>query len=244
MAQNLPPGIALAGASWYEVGSRLRRGATAILPVGAGAKQHGLHLPMATDQLQADWLADRLIETRDVVVWPTLNYGFYPAFVDYPGSISLYRETFVALFAEIMQGITHAGAQRIAIINTGISTIDPIAEVIARASMQPSIKLINVYSGPRFAEVESVIAEQHQGGHADELETSIMLVIAPQLVEIERARANPIRIEHGPFNRTDRKARNYSPTGVNGDPTLANRGKGKRLTEAMLEDILDALDGV
>ena len=41
--------------TWKNVSARLAAGAAAILPIGAGAKQHGVHLPMATDQIQAEW---------------------------------------------------------------------------------------------------------------------------------------------------------------------------------------------
>ena len=79
---------------WDAVGDRLEAGAAALLPIGAGAKEHGLHLPMNTDQQQAEWLAARIAERFDVLVWPTLSYGHYPAFVNYAGSCSLEAETF------------------------------------------------------------------------------------------------------------------------------------------------------
>jgi creatinine amidohydrolase len=41
--------------NWDEVRSRIENGAAAILPIGAAAKQHGFHLPMNTDRVQAEW---------------------------------------------------------------------------------------------------------------------------------------------------------------------------------------------
>ena len=235
-------GILVAETAWPEVDARLRKGATAILPVAAAAKQHGPHLPLATDWLQAEWLVERLLVTRDVVVWPTLGYGFYPAFTDYPGSISLSHDTFVAVVVEILEGISDAGAERIAILNAGISTIEPIMEALRRVSALPPLRLINIYAGARFAEVEAAVAEQPWGGHADELETSIMLAIAPQKVDMDRATAAMTHVEQGPFNRTNPDGLNYSPSGVNGDPTRASLEKGKQLLRAMLMDVLEALD--
>lgn len=235
-------GILVAGAAWPEVEARLKNGATAILPVAAAAKQHGPHLPLATDQLQAEWLIERLLAARDVVVWPTLGYGFYPAFTDYPGSISLSRDTFVSVVAEIVDGIGDAGAERIVILNAGISTIEPITEALRRTSAPPLLRLINIYAGARFAEVESAVSEQPWGGHADELETSIMLAIAPRKVDMGSATPAVTRVEHGAFNRTNPDAPNYSPSGVNGDPTRATLEKGERLLRAMLTDILKAVD--
>jgi len=235
-------GILVAEAAWPEVDARLKKGATAILPVAAAAKQHGQHLPLATDQLQVEWLVERLLLTRDVVVWPTLGYGFYPAFTDYPGSISLSHDTFVAVVTEILEGITDAGAERIAILNAGISTIEPITEALRRISVLPPPRMINIYGGARFVEVESTVTEQPWGGHADELETSMMLVIAPQKVDMGWAEPAVTRVGHGPFNRTNPDGPNYSPSGVNGDPTRATLEKGEQLLRAMLMDVLNAVD--
>ena len=233
-------GILVAGAAWPEVEVRLKKGATAVLPVAAAAKQHGPHLPLATDQLQVEWLVERLLVARDVVVWPTLGYGFYPAFTDYPGSISLSRDTFVSVVTEILDGIGDAGAERIVILNAGISTIEPIAEALRKTSAPP-LRLINIYAGACFAEAESAVIGQPWGGHADEVETSIMLAVAPQKVDMGRAKPAVTRIEHGTFNRMNPDAPNYSPSGVNGDPTRATLEKGERLLGAMLTDILSVV---
>ena len=82
--------------TWDEVARRIGDGAAAILPIGAAAKQHGFHLPLNTDRIQAEWLAGRLAEKIDALIWPTLTYGHYPAFVEYAGSSSLSAATFEA----------------------------------------------------------------------------------------------------------------------------------------------------
>ena len=75
--------------TWDEVSRRIAQGAAAILPIGAASKQHGFHLPMNTDRVQAEWLATQIAARIDALIWPTLAYGYYPAFVEYAGSASL-----------------------------------------------------------------------------------------------------------------------------------------------------------
>ena len=111
-------GLLVEEATWSAIGKRLRAGATGILPVGAACKEHGLHLPMGTDRIQAEWLGRSLAAKADVVVWPTLTYGYYPAFTRYPGSISLERETFVRLARDILGGILGSGARRASVPST------------------------------------------------------------------------------------------------------------------------------
>lgn len=236
-----PRGVLAAEVAWPEVERRLAEGAVAVLPVGAAAKEHGYHLPLGADALQAEWLGARVAERCNAVVWPVLGYGHYPAFVDYPGSISIAAATFVATVVDILAGFERAGAVRSAVLNTGISTIAPLAEACADARLQRPARLVNVYDGARFTAVRRQVEEQAWGGHADEIETSLVLAIAPQLVAMAHAEPSPMRIERGPFNRSDPAARNYTPSGVNGDPRLATRAKGERLLAALLEDVLEAL---
>ena len=239
----MPPrkGLLVAEAAWPEVEQAAASGAIAILPVGAAAKEHGYHLPLSTDYLQAEWLGRQVASAENVVVWPTLSYGYYPVFIDYPGSITLTRDTFIAVVCEILDGMAHAGVRTAAILNTGISTIAPLEAVLDHAPDRLTVGLINVYSGTRFERVVKEVGQQRFGGHADEIETSIMLALAPNQVAMDKAVPALTRIERGIFNRTNAEAPNYNPSGVNGDPTLATREKGERLTRAILDDVLDQL---
>ena len=113
----------VAGLTCDRVGELLAAGATAILPIGAGAKQHGLHMTMATDQFFAEYFAGVLAEKIDALIWPTLTYGAYPAFVAYPGSVSLTDATFQAVVTEIADALLGFGARRVLILDTGLSTL-------------------------------------------------------------------------------------------------------------------------
>ncbi len=237
-----PPGARVAELSWPDVQARLQGGAVALLPVGAAAKEHGPHLPMQTDYLQAEWLVSQLLLHAPVLAWPTIPYGHYPAFVDYPGSCSLTQELFRSMAAELLGELRHAGAARILVINTGISTIAPLEEAVADAGAGADCRLANVYQGPRFRETAARLIEQPAGGHADEVETSIMLAVAAFAVNMEKAAPGMLRSKApGSFRRNEPNHPNYCPTGVHGDPTRATTTKGSLLVSAMLQDVLEML---
>ena len=236
--QGLDDGNWVQDLSWTAVERRLAAGATALLPIGAASKEHGLHLPHGTDYIQAAFYAERLADTFDFLIWPVASYGYYPASSEYPGSISLSAETFRAVIAEILDGIDHAGASRIVLLNTGISTIPPLERLLEGRATHPSTRLFNCYAGPRFARTVLEIEEQVFGGHADEIETALMLAIDPSRVVLGRARPAEVPVKRGIFNRSDPDAPNYSPTGVNGDPTRATIEKGERLLAALIEDLI------
>ena len=238
------PGAFAAHLSWPEVEQRIQAGAVAVLPVGAACKAHGPHLPMNSDLLQADWLAMALVQRADVLVWPAVTYGYYPTFTDYPGSVSLTRATFQHLVQEILGDIRRAGARAVLLLNTGISTIEPLQAAADRLTGELRIELANVYAGPRCRSVTKTIEEQPRGGHADELETSILLVIARERVVLDKAQTwiPPDMAASGPFSRSDPDNPRFSPAGVWGDPTLASEDKGRCLLAAMLDDLLAAVE--
>ena len=233
----------VAGLTWDRVKERLEAGSPAILPIGAGAKEHGLHMPMATDQLFAGYFARALAEKIDALIWPTLTYGFYPAFVAYAGSVSLSTETFQTLITEIADGLVGFGARRVLILDTGRSTIAPVDDAIRAASDPARIAHLKAFTGPRFSATAHAMMRQPYGSHADEIETSLLLKIAPELIDMARAKPSPFSAKApppGPLSPDDASSPNYSPSGSFGDPTLASAEKGARLLAAILEDLLDA----
>ena len=92
------------------------------------------------------------------------------------------------------------------------------------------------------------LEEQTRGGHADELETSILLAIGREHVALGKAQTwiPPAVAVSGPFSRSDPDNPRFSPSGVWGDPTLASEEKGRRLLAAMVDDLfatVEALQG-
>ena len=222
--------------SWSDVENKIESGAGAVLPIGAAAKEHGLHLPMNTDYLQAKWLADQLVLKRNLLVWPIVSYGFYPAFVNYPGSVTLSQTTFEIMIKEVISSIFNSGVGRLVLLNTGVSTIKPLENICHE--FPGEVSLINVYSGKRYKQIHTQIIQQSDGGHADESETSIMLAINKLLVDMNLASGSMQACSQpGALNRNDPESVNYSPTGACGAPQLASSEKGARLLQAMLEDI-------
>jgi creatinine amidohydrolase len=224
--------------TWDEVARRIAEGAAAILPIGAAAKQHGFHLPLNTDRIQAERFAAKLAERTDALIWPALSYGYYPAFTEYAGSSSLSASTFEAVVHEIAAGILDSGCQKLFVLNTGISTLAPVERALARLDTGKVMHL-RIHDGPRYRRAAETLAAQSHGSHADELETSLMLALAPQLVDMVRAEASPA-LKHeipGHLTPSDKNSPNYSRSGSYGDPTLATSAKGDILLAAILDDL-------
>ena len=131
-----------------------------------------------------------------------------------------------------------SGCRKLLVLNTGISTLAPVERALARLDAGKVMHL-RIHEGPRYRRAAEQLAEQSHGSHADELETSLMLVLAPHLVEMARAEPSPAIGDEapGPLTPSDVNSPNYSRSGSYGDPTLATSAKGEILLAAMLDDI-------
>jgi acetamidase/formamidase/creatinine amidohydrolase/Fe(II)-dependent formamide hydrolase-like protein len=237
-------GVRLGDLTWPEAEKVLTPDRVVVLPLGAAAKEHGPHLLLRNDQILADYHARRVVEARPVALLPTLTYGFYPAFVEYPGSTTLSSDTQRDVVVQIARSVARYGPRRFYVLNTGVSTARPLraaAEILAREGV--AMRFTDVTVAGKAA--EDAVRQQTMGTHADEIETSMLLYMAPGTVRMERAVADGLIERRGPLTRDAHKADgHYSPSGVFGDPTLATWGKGERVTEAMLADILAEIDAL
>jgi len=231
--------------SWPEAAEAMLRMPVALLPLGARLKEHGRHLPLNNDWLLAEHLARRVAEHAAVLVLPTLAHGHYPAFVGYPGSVSLSVETFVSVVTELCASLARNGARRFYVLNTGISTLSGLALAAERlAADEVILRYMDLRQA--WSAVHDQLVTQPAGSHADEIETSMMLHLVPEVVRMERAEADvhPPRAP-GPFTRDPNAGRGvYSPTGAYGDPTLATAEKGKRLVDAIVTHVVAAVEAL
>ena len=90
----------------------LRPETIVVIPIGAESKEHGPHLPLRTDFYEAQFLTKRILAQSDVVVAPTVNYNYYPAFVEYPGTTTLRLETARDLLVDICTNLARYGPHR------------------------------------------------------------------------------------------------------------------------------------
>lgn len=229
--------VRVAESSWPVVQTILESGAHGIIPIGAASKEHGPHLPLNTDYLQAQWFAQRVSISIPFLIWPVVSYGHYPAFVEYPGSSSLSATTFLQMMHEIIEGACRHGLGKLFLLNTGISTIAPLQQAIAGSAFTERLHLINIYAGKHYLRTEKQLQQQAAGGHADEIETSIMLAIAPHCVQMQLAEPGLVNKRPGPLNRTQPAEPNFSPNGIIGNPTVASVQKGKAFVQAICQDI-------
>lgn len=242
-------GVWLEDLTWPEAKARFDAGAIVVVPIGAASKEHGHHLPLKTDYLLARDLGRRVADALPVVVAPVVSFGYYPAFVRYPGSQSIASETFARLLTDIFKKFIRDGVKRLAVINTGVST-EPVLRVVVRDLYEETGVRIHTADIRMLGRKTKALMKQKVGGHGDEAETSMILAIEPQSVRMERAVVDyghaldePATVFYMPtiFDGDPKTGPDYSVMGVRGDPTLATREKGEAILADMATELVDGL---
>jgi creatinine amidohydrolase len=235
--------LLLENLTWDEAERVLTPDAVIVIALGAESKEHGRHLQLNNDFLMAEYFKQRVLAaaSKRIIVAPTINYSFYPAFLEYPGSTSLGLDTSRDMITDIVHSLAHYGPRRFYILNTGISTLQPLAQAAAKLASEGI--LLRYTDLTKDNPVETKL-RQSPGTHADEIETSMMLYIAPESVQMKKAVRdfNHSNQDSRGLTRDPKGKGTYSPTGAWGDPTLGTLKKGQAVVESLVATILKDID--
>ena len=249
--------LLLARATWEEVGALQADKAVALLPTGA-CEQHGPHLPMETDSyLVTSVCAEALNQVSerapelDVLVLPTLPVGNSSHHLAFPGTLSLRATTYIQVIKELCESLYRHGFRRMLIVNGHGGNADCL-RVAAREVRDRSECLVGVISYWHAAEESiSQLRRSPLGGicHAGEMETACMLHLDSEAVRSDRIVKEMPRVVSpqltldlvGPTSCINHNVRDYSATGVLGDPTVADATHGAKLLEAIVSDLADLI---
>ena len=214
------------------VGERLRLRPTLIVPVGT-TEQHGPHLPLGCDTIIVERLADDLSAAYGVTRAPTVQYGVHAAVRPFPGGAALRRRTLHRVMNELIESWEEGAGVREFLILTAQSSEAHLEALSTIRTDQATVQVVDIFS----LDFGSLV-ERSAPVHGGELDTSLMLYLAPQLVHMEWARD---------FDLTPGKMARYRPghtrnlpvgsPGSVGYPSLASPQKGERLYTFMLERV-------
>ncbi|BCJ92320.1 creatininase [Terrihabitans soli] len=215
--------------SWSDLAALRADGMDlAILPVGA-TEQHGHHLPTGVDSLSATAVAEGVSAEIGVPVLPTLPYGCSLGHSrKWPGTLSLRPATLSLAVAEIADWVLASGFSRLLILNGHVTNWAPLRcalETIRADLPDMRIALRNIWQ--ISGDVDALYS--YDGGtnwHANDAETSLMLHLRPELVDMKKAVDEPDRSTCCFFSYTVDKE---SETGVTGLAARGDADFGKRV---------------
>ncbi len=222
----------------------------AILPVGA-IEQHGPHLSVATDARIAEEFAARLADELGsvAVLCPLVPYGLSEHHERFAGTVTLTPATYVAVMFDLMASLSAQGFAKVIIVNGHGGNIEALTLVARRARSEIGVMVASMMWAKLAADVCAQEATGLAYGHACELETSLALAIAPDVVRTDRIRPPEPRPEVEPLSAPPRavvdvavRFDELTTDGVYGDPTKASRELGERILATALGRAVEFAD--
>ena len=252
---------------WAELSARdfaqLNKERTiAVLPVAA-TEQHGPHLPLNVDTALVDGVVaatlPHLVADLSVLFLPTQAVGLSPEHQRFPGTLTLSSHTVISLWTEIGESVARAGIKKLVLLNSHggqVGVMDIVARDL-RARHDMLVYSVNWFNLPLGPEVDSLFtAEEHRFGiHAGEIETSMMLALAPAQVDMSQARnfasSSQERAQEfailgdGKSAKLGWQMQDYNPAGAVGNAAAATADKGRAVLQSAgraLAQLLAELD--
>lgn len=232
--------------TWPEVNEAVQAGVgTMILPLGA-TEQHGPHLPLGTDTIRAEALAERLAERLPgSLVAPTLPVGCSDEHSGFPGLLGLERETLARVILDIARRLVGWGVERLVILSAHGGNGDALD--LALNMIRNELPDLEVRTNERLETISRAALEvadrdgisgSDVGLHAGDGETSEMLHLRPNLVNVDRlAPGYTGDMETVVDELREHGLRPVTENGVLGDPTRAEADRGDRYLNAFVDEL-------
>lgn len=234
----------LGNMSQSEAKNAISRNPIALLPVGA-TEVHGDHLPLSTDTILAERMAERLAEKlENALILPPVNYGQIWSLRDFPGSITLSNETLIGIITDIGRAVWKDGIKKFAVINGHVGNNVPIKLAARKLYEECGLKVYFFTYPGADGEIKKVCTSRRPHGsyfHACEIETSYMLYLAEEYVDMSRAIANYPDFP-ADFDTSNVPWSEILTTTVMGDATAATAQKGKQILDKVIENMAAILN--
>lgn len=240
--------------AWPHVKAEAGR-TVALLPLGA-TEQHGPHMAVSTDTCIVTHIAEQTEASlaEEVVLCPAFCFGASHHHLAFAGTMSLPAPLYTSTVVELVRSLLTGGFRRIVLLNGHGGNITPAKQALSELSrefdhvLRPNIVLVNYWelAGEAFAGAASM--ESPAVSHACEYETSMMLHLAPERVDMGRAQRakRPPTNPYLPWDSGEscrgvtlvKRTEFVSSNGSSGEPQKATAEKGRHLLECASEALI------
>jgi creatinine amidohydrolase len=228
----------------YEIKEHIEKSKVAILPIGA-VEAHGPHLPLGTDNFLAERLSTKIAEQTNGLMLPTLPYGQVWSLKNFPGSINVSNESLIGMLVDIGESLYEQGFRIFAMVNGHLGNAVALKEAARKLYQRyPDFKIFYFFYPGTKQVTDHVRKTKSSHGtyfHACEIETSFMLYLAEEYVEMEKA-ITDIPIIPISADTTPTPWEEFTSSAVLGDSTLATKEKGQQIIEVALKNIVEMIE--
>jgi len=239
----IPPKRFFPYLTWQQVEALPNKANTLIIqPVGA-VEQHGPHLPLVVDAAIASAVVGKALhklnESVAAYALPTLCYGKSNEHIHFAGTVTLSAQALTAVLTETAQSLYRSGFRKLVLVNAHGGQ-PQVLEIVARDLRQqyPDLMVFPLFVWAAPHNVEQLVGESEyaEGIHAGDVETSVMLALLPEQVDMTKAvREFPRAFPKGSVLSLEGALPmawlmdDISNSGVVGDATVATAEKGEAI---------------
>ncbi|MBD3406719.1 MAG: creatininase family protein [Candidatus Lokiarchaeota archaeon] len=207
-----------------------------VLITGA-LEAHGKHLPLGTDTILPDYLAEKIAKETNALVLPPIPYGDSWSFDPFAGTVSVSPETLVHLYHDVMKSVFNHGFRFIIALNGHGPNAALLQQAAKRATAEGEHAVIIVNWWIDFAKTARKVVLTTPEGHAAEDETSEMLFVRPDLVDEAKMVAGRVETKYRIVSARYRE--DLLPNAIYGNPLDASADKGRIIIEEAIEELME-----
>lgn len=232
---------------WREAAKKTK---TALIPIGS-IEMQGPHLPLGVDSMVAQYVAEKVAEKADAVLAPLIVVGSSEWHRNFPGMISLNKQTLTEYLRQYCRCLVRDGFTRLFFLSPHVFNDEPIGtvglELREEGVLVGSVNLFHVTN--ELIQSKKIDIKEGKFTHAGEVMTSIMMAIAPETVKMKQAVAesasspipgspvvglHKVRFQDMSFSLF-RSSNEETKSGSLGDPMAASAEKGRQLLAGMID---------
>ena len=227
-----------------EFASAMKECKAVLVPIGS-CEQHGHHMPLDTDNLIGTYLAMETAKRCRCVVMPSINYGQVWSARKFPGTIALSTQTLIHLIKDVVISLETHHAKNIILFAGHNGNAGAMKE--AARQLLDEYQYENVWTVT--ADIDKSLMKLMETPipcgcvHAGEMETSMLLAIRPELVQMERATAEyptlPAAAKYRPVSWEK-----YIESGSFGDGSKATAEKGAAILESAIQNAVHLINDI
>jgi creatinine amidohydrolase len=219
-----------------EFSEKVDENTVVILPIGA-TEEHGTHLPLNTDSLQPEFVAEKVAKVTGALIAPPIRYGLCASTRNFPGTITISFDTLRSLVYDILSELHRNGIKNIVVLSghagrIHMAALRQAADLVVKEHEVKIMVLSDYDIAYDLIDVDMSIPKDD--GHSGLIETSRILDIREDLVkgegEVGSSRPPKFMVLPDPEK--------YFPTGVMGDPTGASKPKGDQINDYIIKELV------
>ena len=228
-----------------ETAAEAVKNCIAVLPIGA-TEVHGNHLPVGTDSFLAAgvaWKLEERLGSERCLVLPCVPYGQVWSLRETAGTVDIPDAVLTPYLVQIAMSMYRAGVRKFVFLNAHVGNNTAIKAAMREVYAQCDMK-VYAFTYPGAEAVISRVCTSKRPHkayfHACEIETSYMLYLCPEQVDMSKA-ISQYPVFPDDFDVTPHRWTEIMPTAVLGDATAATAEKGKEIIDAVVENMAHLL---